>query len=107
MSIEYFVVKDLADPIAHGIVVSMEDGELETVAGKSFPSQFGCGIDCNGNLHISQGYIALNITEARAHMLKRDYFHWNLQGNSVVIDPSGMPAGSDDVKLNKISLRVS
>lgn len=88
MSIEYFRVREIDRPDQNGIVVALEDGGLETIAGGASPSQFGCSLDDNGNIRVDKGYFSVNITPEEADKLKESYIEWEFTRGYVSTDSS-------------------
>ena len=72
---KYYRVRKLKNPDANGICVKVEEGKLETFAGKLSPSDFGCFVEM-GEMKVKKGYFLTEIDEFKAERLKMDYDCW-------------------------------
>ncbi|MBU2616214.1 MAG: hypothetical protein KKC19_03865 [Nanoarchaeota archaeon] len=105
MSDVYFNVKREDALEENGIVVSVHEGKLETFAGESSPSKFGCTLGLSGELSVKEGYRALPLRSEDAVRLREDYLRWQMFQSYVVADSSPESVLSNTLGTREFSQR--
>ncbi|MCX6749469.1 MAG: hypothetical protein NTW17_01850 [Candidatus Pacearchaeota archaeon] len=93
MVTSYYHIKPKKTPDVNGIVIRLDRGKLETFAGTSNPSKYGCSVDVQGNLVVDERYSFSQIDEKEALNRRENYENWILFQGWVapdVGDPKGI-----------------